>query len=197
METKKLGFGLMRLPVNGSNECGGIDLDILKKMVDHFLEEGFTYFDTSYVYHNGFSERAVKAALVDRHPRESFTLADKLPTWMITKKSDVEKYLDEQLQKTGAGYFDYYLCHAVTGDNYKSLMKAEAFEEFKRFKEEGKIRHICISFHNNRKMFPSMDGWQNILYGCITGRNGTPDELASKESNPEIKEGLKMVADEF
>ena len=152
METKKLGFGLMRLPQNGNREFGGVDIETLKDMVDYFLENGFTYFDTSYVYHNGYSERAIKAALVDRHPRESYTLADKLPTWMVTKESDVEKYLNEQLQRTGAGYYDYYLMHAITGDNYRNMVKVKAFDTFKRLRESGKIRHICISFHDTAEI---------------------------------------------
>ena len=76
--TKKLGFGLMRLPVLGGDDT--IDLKQLNEMVDHFLEQGFTYFDTAYPYHMGFSERAVKSALVERHPRDSFLLADKSPS---------------------------------------------------------------------------------------------------------------------
>ena len=86
--TKKLGFGLMRLPVlGGSDEA--IDLEQVNQMVDHFLEQGFTYFDTAYPYHMGFSERAVKSALVERHPRDSFLLADKMPIFRINAPEDV------------------------------------------------------------------------------------------------------------
>ena len=77
--TPKLGFGLMRLPKLSD---GKIDIEQTKKMVDLFMEAGLTYFDTAYVYDGGDSERAAKAALVDRYPRESYTLATKLCAWM-------------------------------------------------------------------------------------------------------------------
>ena len=77
---KKLGFGLMRLPQTDPNDPKSIDMEQFKQMVDTFLEKGFTYFDTAYMYHDFMSEIAAREALVKRHPRESFTLTDKLPT---------------------------------------------------------------------------------------------------------------------
>ncbi|MGN0185003.1 MAG: aldo/keto reductase, partial [Aristaeellaceae bacterium] len=70
----KLGFGYMRLPMKD----GEIDIEQLSAMTDLFLERGFKYFDTSWFYGHGTSERAMKTCLVDRHPRESFYIADKL-----------------------------------------------------------------------------------------------------------------------
>ncbi len=144
---KKLGFGLMRLPQIGS-DYAKVDVEQVKKMVDYYLEKGFTYFDTSYVYHMGNSELAIKEALINRYPRESFYLADKMPTWLVNQTGDVRKFVEEQLKKTGVDYFDNYLMHAMTNDHYERMERIGAFEEFKKLKSEGKIKHICISFHD-------------------------------------------------
>ena len=91
---KKLGFGCMRFPVD---ENGNINIEELKKMVDVFIQKGFTYFDTSYVYHNGESEKALKEVLVDRYPRDKFTITTKLPSFMVNKKAKMQKIFDELL----------------------------------------------------------------------------------------------------
>ena len=107
-EVPKLGFGLMRLPKKGLHT----DIEQVKHMVDLFMEAGFTYFDTTYVYLG--SEAAIKKALVDRYPRESFTLATKLNAMMMapTEKA-AKKQFYTSLERTGVGYFDYYLLHAM------------------------------------------------------------------------------------
>lgn len=107
---KKLGFGLMRLPVTG-DKPEDIDQNTLNQMVDAFLAQGFTYFDTSYVYHNGASENAIREALVKRHDRSSFLLASKFPTFAMPAEEQVEAIFAEQLAKCGVAYFDYYLLH--------------------------------------------------------------------------------------
>ncbi len=135
----------MRLPVK---EDGSIDNETLRNMVDYYLEHGFTYFDTSYVYHGGRSETAIRDTLTSRYPRESYILASKMPTWNVYKTEDVRRYCEEQLEKTGAGYFDNYLMHMLTEADYERMVEIGAFDEFKKLKEEGKIRHICCSFHD-------------------------------------------------
>lgn len=119
--TPKLGFGLMRLPKLFS---GKIDIEQTKQMVDEFMSAGQTYFDTAYVYDGGDSERAAKAALIDRYPRESFTLATKLCTWLGAHNEEIAKQqFYTSLERTGAGYVDYYLLHALQADNYKTYDK--------------------------------------------------------------------------
>lgn len=152
--TKKLGFGLMRLPVLGSDE--NIDLEQVKQMVDHFLEQGFTYFDTAYPYHMGFSERAVKSALVERHPRESFLLADKLPIFRINVPEDVPATFEEQMEKTGAGYFDFYLLHAMGAERMETVRKCKAWEYLLEEKKRGRIRRLGFSFHDSPEVLDSM-----------------------------------------
>ena len=153
--TKKLGFGLMRLPVlNGNDEA--IDLEQVNKMVDHFLEQGFTYFDTAYPYHYGFSERAVKSALVERHPRESFLLADKMPIFRIKEPGDAPASFEEQLERTGAGYFDFYLLHAMSEDRLNTVKECRVWEYLLGEKAKGRIRRLGFSFHDTPEVLDRM-----------------------------------------
>ena len=115
---KKLGFGFMRLPVTDGSDPTSFDREQICRMVDTFLAEGFTYFDTAYMYHNGRSEEMLREALVRRYPRERFFLADKLPVFFIKQQEDVERFFREQLERTGAGYFDNYLLHCLDKDNF-------------------------------------------------------------------------------
>ena len=111
--TPKLGFGLMRLPKRGF----AINVEQVKTMVDLFLEAGFTYFDTAYVYLG--SETAARKALVERHPRDSFTLATKLNAAVAPTEKAARKQFATSLERTGAGYFDYYLRHALMENNHE------------------------------------------------------------------------------
>ena len=144
----KLGFGLMRLPrINDSYE--NIDKELFKKMIDEFILSGGTYFDTAWVYHGGNSELAVKECLIDRYDRSKFTLADKMPMFAVKEESDLEKYFNKQLEKTQAGYFDYYLLHALNKKTYDLSEQVHAFDFIKKKKEEGLIKHIGFSFHDS------------------------------------------------
>ena len=109
----------MRLP---KLEDGAIDIEQTKDMVDRFMDAGLTYFDTAYVYDNGGSERALKEALVDRYPREAFTVATKVNTHVATSAEDARRQLEVSLERTGAGYFDYYLLHAIQLRMWRSTM---------------------------------------------------------------------------
>ena len=151
---KNLGFGMMRLPVlSGPTD---FDYDQLNQMVDAFLAAGYTYFDTSFVYHNGKSEEATRKALVERHPRNSFTVATKFPTFMLIPEEKIEETFRSQLANLGVDYIDYYLLHniqTVYYDGYDgkgSIVKTtRLFDHAKKWKEEGKIRHLGISFHSS------------------------------------------------
>ena len=144
---KKLGFGCMRLPViDGDMER--IDDELFCKMVDTFMEQGFTYFDTAYPYHNQKSEGAVKRCLVDRYDREKFYLADKMPMWSAKEYADYERIFAEQLERCGVEYFDFYLLHALYGERYEEGVKLGAFDFVQKMKAEGKIKHVGFSFHD-------------------------------------------------
>lgn len=140
----KLGFGMMRLPRKGD----GIDIEESKKLVDAFMISRFNYFDTAFAYPG--SEEAIKEALVNRYPRKSYYLASKCAIWSGYKeKEDAEKELDISLERTGAGYFDFYLLHALNKDSAKTFEEWGLWEYFLKKKEEGLIRHLGFSFHDS------------------------------------------------
>lgn len=149
MSAKKLGFGLMRLPLLDANDPTSIDMEQTKKMVDTFLERGFTYFDTAWMYCGFKSEEAAKEALVDRHPRESFTLATKLHAGFIKTKEDCDRIFNEQLRKTGVTYFDYYLLHDMGEHHYEIYTEMDCFKWLQEKKEQGLVKKIGFSFHDN------------------------------------------------
>ncbi|MBQ8302407.1 MAG: aldo/keto reductase [Clostridia bacterium] len=141
-EIKKLGFGLMRLPKNDEK----IDIAETSKMVDAFINAGFTYFDTAYVY--GGSEEATKKALVERHPRESYQLASKMAAWAgCESREDAIKQFHTSLERTGAGYFDFYLLHNLGGDRTKVFEEWDLWNWALDRKAEGLIRHLGFSAH--------------------------------------------------
>lgn len=148
MVQKKLGFGFMRLPITNKEDQTSIDYEQLNKMVDIFLERGFTYFDTAYMYHNFISEAVLKEVLVKRYPRDSFTVATKMPTMFLKKQEDLDRIFDEQLGKIGVEYFDYYMLHNLGVSHYEIAKKFDAFSFIRKKKEEGKIRKIGFSYHD-------------------------------------------------
>lgn len=142
---KKLGFGFMRLPMIGE------DVDILqtKQMVDAFLEAGFCYFDTAHGYINGKSELAIRECLTSRYPRDRFLLTNKLSFNYFEKEEDIRPLFQQQLEACGVEYFDFYLMHALSAARVPHYRKTRAFEIAQELKEEGRIRHIGISFHDS------------------------------------------------
>ena len=142
-EIKKLGFGLMRLP----QKDGAIDIEQTKTMVDMFLKEGFTYFDTAWAY-NG-SEDAIRQALVERYPRDSFKLATKNAAWINCKtREDAINQFETSLQRTGARYFDFYLLHNLGEHRTKAFDDFDMWSFVQEMKKEGKIKHVGFSFHS-------------------------------------------------
>ena len=149
MAKGKLGFGWMRLPQKSENP-EDIDFEQVNQMVDAYLDAGFDYFDTSYVYHNGKSENAIQRCLISRYPREKFRLASKLPTFAITKEEQVEEIFAQQLEKCGTEYFDYFLLHNVNDIRYeREIKECHMFEHMQQWKKDGKIRHIGFSYHDS------------------------------------------------
>lgn len=142
----KLGFGLMRLP----EKDGKIDIAHVSRMVDAYMQAGMNYFDTAYVYHGGNSEKTIREALVKRWPREKFMLATKLPAWCMKEPADRDRIFNEQLERCGVEYFDFYLLHSIedggNGDTYERL---DCFSWGLQKKAEGKIRHFGFSFHGS------------------------------------------------
>ena len=156
MSKKKLGFGLMRLPLLDPNDDGSIDMEQMKQMVDSFLDQGFTYFDTAWMYCGGKSEEAAKEALISRHSRDSFTLTTKLPSYMLKKEEDREWLFQEQLRRTGAGYFDYYWLHDVNSESVKNFDRLRCWDFIQEKKAQGLVRHIGFSYHDGPELLDQL-----------------------------------------
>ena len=149
---KKLGFGLMRLPLNDPSNDADVDIEQLKEMVDIFMQKGFTYFDTAWMYNGFASESAAKTALVDRYPRESFTLATKLHSAFFNSFEDRDKIFTAQLEKTGAGYFDYYLLHGIESESLGKYEEYDCFGWLLDKKAKGLVKHAGFSFHDTPEL---------------------------------------------
>ena len=143
-DIKKLGFGLMRLPMKD----GEVDMEQTKEMVDLFLSKGFTYFDTAYGYLDGKSEEAAKTALVERHPRESFQLATKLPAWCASTEEEAKAMFETSLKRTGAGYFDFFLLHNLGDKRTKTFDDFHIWDFLAEKKRAGLIRKLGFSMHD-------------------------------------------------
>ena len=144
----KFGFGCMRLPLTDKNDPTSINQDLFNEMVDIYMEKGYDYFDTSYAYHNGMSEVAIRKAVVERYPRESFRICDKMPTWALTCEEDNEKFVNEMLERLGIEYFDVFFIHNINGPWVKNAINANTFEYVKKMKENGVAKQIGFSFHD-------------------------------------------------
>ncbi len=149
---KKLGFGLMRLPLTNKNEAGSIDVEQVKEMVDVFLKKGFTYFDTAWMYCGFNSENVTKTALVDRYPRDRYTLATKLHAGFFHSLEDRDKVFNEQRKKTGVEYFDYYLLHGIEEQSYLKFEEFDCFRWLQEKKAQGLVKHMGFSFHDSAEL---------------------------------------------
>ena len=141
---KNFGFGCMRLPMQG----GEVDIEEMNKMLDAFIENGFNYFDTAHGYLNGKSEKALKTCLTDRYKRNEYILTNKLTNFFFKKEEDIRPFFEQQLKDCGVEYFDYYLMHAQGVENFKFFKSCKAYETAFALKEEGKVKHVGISFHD-------------------------------------------------
>ena len=151
----KLGFGLMRLPKLEDGKS--IDIEQTSKMVDLFIEAGGTYFDTAYVYDEGRSEEAARKALVDRYPRDKYTLCTKMNAWFGTPdEAAVKQQLQTSLERTGAGYFDYYLLHSIQRNNIDKYDNYGLWDLVKEQKEKGLIKYWGFSFHDDAEFLDEL-----------------------------------------
>ena len=192
MKSPELGFGFMRLPQTEEKE---IDLPLVCKMVDVCMENGFNYFDSAYVYHNGKSEGAIKASLTERYPRDAFRVATKLPAWQLKSEADTQRIFDEQLERTGLDYFDYYLLHSVEKEHVLTYDRLRCWEWGAEMKAQGKIKSFGFSFHDVPELLDKVLGerpevdfiqlqlnyldWENLLV-----RAGDCYKVARKHNKP-------------
>ena len=194
---KKLGFGTMRLPLTDPEDPKSIDYDQMCQMVDHFLEQGFVYFDTAYPYHGELSEGAVRRCLVDRYPRERYVLADKMPILRVKASEEYPRYFEEQLSRCGVDYFDNYLLHNVGKERYANTLKYGGFEFIRGLKEQGLVKNIGFSYHDDAELldeiltrYPEMDFVQlqiNYLdWNSAAIQSGACYEVACRHGKPVI-----------
>ncbi len=147
-EQKKLGFGMMRLPMVG----GDVNYDEVSRMVDEFLAAGFNYFDTAHGYLGGLSEVAVGRCLSARHERSEFLLTDKLTEPYFKREEDIRPFFESQLATCGVDYFDFYLMHAQSKSIFAHFKRCHAYETAFALKAEGKIKHVGLSFHDKAEV---------------------------------------------
>lgn len=148
-----LGFGCMRFP-KLNESLPDIDEELATKMVDYAIQNGVTYFDTAYPYHNGLSEKFIGKTL-KRYPRSSFYLATKLPIWLVKSKEQVNELFHQQLQNCQVDYFDFYLIHNMNRDSYKTVQEYDVIATLQELKKQGKIKHLGFSFHDNVEVLES------------------------------------------
>ncbi len=148
----KLGFGFMRLPLKNPEDQTSIDYDVLNKMVDTFIERGFSYFDTAWMYMGYESEIALRKSLVERHPRNKFTVASKLPVGYLKSKEEQEEIFNKQLEKTGLDYFDYYMVHNINANTIANVRKYDSFKFIADKKKAGKVKKMGFSFHDKPEL---------------------------------------------
>ena len=157
IDVSLLGFGCMRFPTNAE---GKIDRPLAEKMLDKAIAAGVNYIDTAYPYHDGESELFVGEAL-KKYPRDSYYLATKLPIWFINTIEDVDKYFNEQLSKLQTDHFDFYLMHAMNRGSWRKMVELGTVERLEQLKEEGKIRFLGFSFHDEYSAFEEIINYRD------------------------------------
>ncbi|WP_304507681.1 aldo/keto reductase [Anaerotignum sp.] len=149
VETSLLGFGCMRFPVT---EDGKIDEEQSQKMIDYALANGVHYIDTAYFYHDGESESFVGKAL-EKYDRSSYFLATKLPVWILKDRQETKKVVEEQLHRLRTDYIDFYLLHTLDRKKWDIVLENDILSILEELREEGKIRYIGFSFHDEYEVF--------------------------------------------
>ncbi len=142
---KKLGFGLMRLPMDGEQ----VDWEQTNRMVDAFMAAGFNYFDTAHLYIKGQSEEAVRRCITSRYQRDRFLLANKLSSGYFETTEEIRPLIEKQLDICGVEYFDFFLMHAMGAKSHEKYTNLGAYDIAQEMKAEGKFRHVGFSFHDS------------------------------------------------
>lgn len=157
IETSLLGFGCMRFPVDGD---GRIDEAEAERMLDRAVAAGVNYIDTAYPYHEGASEPFV-GRIMSKYDRKSFYLATKLPCWSVNSLEDAERIFSEQLSRLKTDYIDFYLLHALNRDSFRKMAELGCVKRLAELKEEGKIRYLGFSFHDNYGAFEEIINYRD------------------------------------
>ncbi len=183
MKNSILGFGAMRLPQMDAANPSSINMEEFKQMVDHYMEQGFDYFDTSFVYHDEKSEYALKKTLVERYPRESFRIADKIPTWLLTCEDDNEKYVNMMLERLGIEYFDVLLIHNINKAFINLVEEYKTFDYLKELKEKGIAKKIGFSYHDKADLLYELSLYSLNELECSRLNDNVKDEILTDYKN--------------
>ncbi|ERM90757.1 aldo/keto reductase [Caldanaerobacter subterraneus] len=181
-----LGFGLMRLPVI-DNDNSRIDEKEAIRMIRYAIDNGVNYLDTAWPYHGGNSEIVTGKALKEGYRERTF-LATKLPTWLINEKEDMDKYLNEQLKKLQTDHIDFYLLHALDKNKWENMKRVDALAWAEKKKQEGKIRYIGFSFHDEFPVFKEIIDYYDRWDFCQIQYNYMDIDVQAGEK------GLKYAA---
>lgn len=190
---KNFGFGCMRLPMIGDE----VDLPQFSQMIEMFFAAGFNYFDTAHGYIQGKSEIALRECLTSKYPRDSYMLTDKLTSSYFESEEDIRPFFEQQLEVCGVDYFDFYLMHAQSADNYPKYQRCHAYEIAAQLKAEGKIRHVGISFHDRAEVLdqilndhPELDlvqiQFNYVDYEDLSVQSRACYEVCRKHNNPVV-----------
>ena len=155
-EQKKLGFGMMRLPLLDQDDRTSLDIPAIQQMVDEYMAKGFNYFDTAWMYHNGKSERLVKECLIGKYSRDSYTVTDKLPDYILGPHRSPQQVFEKQLERTGLDYFDYYLIHDTNAGSIGNFEKYHCFEFVEELLDKGLVKHIGLSHHDGPELLEEL-----------------------------------------
>ncbi len=157
VDVSLLGYGCMRFPVNAE---GKIDEERAAALLRKAYADGITYFDTAYPYHGGESEKLV-GKIMKEFPRESFYLATKMPTWEIHSVADVDRIFEIQLERLQTDYVDFYLMHAIGGNQFREMVKLGVVDHLQQMKEAGKIKYLGFSFHDSYEAFEEIINYRD------------------------------------
>lgn len=190
IETSLLGFGCMRFP---TLEDGKIDEETAEKMLDQAMAQGVTYYDTAFPYHNGDSEPFVGRVL-NKYDRSSYFLATKLPVWMPNTREEAEKIFEDQLKRLDKEYVDFYLLHALDKERFEKVKELGLIEMCEKFREEGKIRYLGFSFHDDYEVFEEIINYHNWDF-CQIQYNYMDTDIQAGDKGYELakEKGIPMV----
>nr|WP_294485647.1 aldo/keto reductase [uncultured Anaerosporobacter sp.] len=187
IEISLLGFGCMRFPLS---EDGSINEVESEKMIDKAIAEGVNYIDTAYPYHNGDSEPFVGKVL-RKYDRSTYYLATKLPCWEIKSVADAERIFDQQLERLGQEYVDFYLLHALNRDRFNEMKELGIVEFCEKLKEEGRIRYLGFSFHDDYDAFEEILTYRDWDF-CQIQYNYMDTEEQAGDKGYELTEKLDI-----
>lgn len=162
-QASALGFGCMRLPTLG-DDSGAIDETLAVPMLHRAIDAGVNYIDTAWAYHREQSEVFVGKALSGGY-REKVHLATKLPSWLITTRADMDRFLDTQLERLQTDHLDFYLLHTLNARFWQNYKDLNVFDWAERKMAEGKFRHLGFSFHDTYEVFEDiLNGYDNWTF---------------------------------